>query len=362
MVFHSVPTNKSVNKSLAEIQPGEVKTFLCPDVIQALSQLELYQIDGDIDGKVVVQNWEKLPEHEAIIKEILQVFARVALAIWPMWYEQEIAFCSSQESLLQDSLINQFKLRELQASRKEVFLSWLKAAVNACQAGKLPLFKHFTRTVQVSQLALAIAPNNLIIVLAISDRHPSDYRLLSLARASTWLAQETKASVVVLIPEELAAQQELDSILYGAISFPILAQQTVIRSTEEEAKYVIWPIRGKPHPLSPGEQLLAQKLLQDPELASLFCFNQNVQTSRGKKYLVDLLWKEGKIVVEVDGYRHHGNSFAFVQDRHRDYELLISGYVVLRLPHDEVVNDVEIAVEKIRDVVKFRRQQQLSIK
>jgi very-short-patch-repair endonuclease len=77
---------------------------------------------------------------------------------------------------------------------------------------------------------------------------------------------------------------------------------------------------------------------------------------------VDLLWLKGKVVVEIDGYRHHGNSFAFVEDRHRDYELLISGYIVLRLSHDEVVSDVEIAVEKIRDVVKFRHSQQSIIK
>jgi very-short-patch-repair endonuclease len=42
-------------------------------------------------------------------------------------------------------------------------------------------------------------------------------------------------------------------------------------------------------------------------------------------------------------------------DRHRDYELLISGYVVLRLPHEQVLEDPAIAVEKIRDVVRFRR-------
>jgi very-short-patch-repair endonuclease len=354
-------SSESFKKFLTEIQEGEVKTFLCPDVMTAISQLELYQTEGSIEGKVVVKTWEKLPGHEAIIEDILQVLARVALAIWPMWYEQEVAFCSSPENNLQDSLINQFKLLEIQTTRKEVFLPWLKAAVKSCQAGKLPLFKDFSRTIQVSQLALVIAPTNLTIVLAISDRHPFNHRLLSLANAATWLVQETKTRVVVLIPTELAAQQELDGILYGAILFPILAQPTVSPPTEEEAKYVIWPILGKPHPLSPGEQLLAQKLSQDSELASLFCFNQSVQTLRGKKYLVDLLWEEGKIVVEVDGYRHHGNFFAFAADRHRDYELLISGYAVLRLPHDEVINDVEITLEKIRDVVKFRRQQQLSI-
>lgn len=351
-----------LSKYLTQIRGGEVKTFLCTDVIEAISQLELYEVGSSIDGKVVVQTWEKLPEHETVLEEILHVLARVTLAIWPMWYGQEVAFCVSEERPLEDALLNQFKLRELQATRQDVCLPWLKAAVSVCQAGKLPVFQHFSRTVQVSQLALAISPSDLVIVLALCDRHPPQYRLLSLAKASTWLAQATQARVVVLIPADLAAQQELDSILYGAISFPILVPQAVARPIEEESKHIIWPIRGKPHPYSPGEQLLARKLSQDTELANLFFFNQSVETSRGKRYLVDLLWLEGKVVVEIDGYRHHGNSFAFVEDRHRDYELLISGYVVLRLPHDEVVNDVEIAVEKIRDVVKFRHSQPLIIK
>jgi len=347
-----------LNKYLTQIPMGDVRTFLSTDVAEVISHLEGFGVNGSVAGKVVVQTWERLPEHEAILEDILQSLAKVTLAIWPFWYGQEVIFHASGENILEDHLLNQFKLRELQATRQDVCLPWLNAAVNACQMDKLPVLQSFPRTLQVSQLALAIDPTDLVAILAVCDLHPQEYRLLSLARAATWLAQSTQARVAVLIPEELAVQRELDSILYGVISLPSLVQQTVVRATEEEAKHVIWPIQGKPHPFSPGEQLLARKLSQDAELASLFFFNQNLETLHGRRYLVDLLWLEGKVVVEIDGYRHHGNAFAFVEDRRRDYELLISGYVVLRLPHDEVVNDVEIAVEKIRDVVKFRRSQQ----
>lgn len=342
-----------LSKYLTQIPVGEVKAFLCAHVIEAISPLEVSEVTGSIDRKVVVQTWERLPEHKAVLEDILQALAKVTLAIWPLWYGQEVTFHSSGESTLEDSLLSQFKLQELQATRQDVCIPWLKAAVGACQVGRLPVLDSFSRTVQVSQLALAINP--FIVILAVCDRQPQEYRLLSLARAATWLAQETKARVAVLIPDDLAEHRELDSILYGAILLPSLVEQTTKSSTNEESKHIIWPIQGKPHPFSPGEQILAQKLSQDVELAKLFFFNQSVETSRGRRYLVDLLWSDGKVVVEVDGYRHHGNSFAFIEDRHRDYELLISGYIVLRLPHDEVVNDVEIAVEKIRDVVRFRQ-------
>ena len=345
-----------------QIPEGVVKAFLCTDVTEAISQMGLSEVvssmDGTMDGKVVVQSWESLPDHEAVLADILQALATVTLALWPMWYGQEVSLQAAAESTLEESLLHQFKLHKLQATRQDLYLPWLKAAVGACQVGKLPVFQNFSRTVQVSQLALAIAPANLLVVLAICDRYPPSHRLLSLARAATWLAQETKTRVAVLIPAELAKQRELDSILYGAIALPDWVPQKVAQTTVEEAKHIIWPIQGKPHPFSPGEQLLAKFLSQDTELASLFWFNQSIETSRGRRYLVDLLWLDGKVVVEVDGYRHHSNMFAFTEDRHRDYELLISGYLVLRLTHDEVITDIAIAVEKIRDVVKFRRRQQ----
>jgi very-short-patch-repair endonuclease len=124
----------------------------------------------------------------------------------------------------------------------------------------------------------------------------------------------------------------------------------------EEHKSLCWPINGVPYPFSPGKQALAGRLAWDPELAGLFEFNQKVTTVHASQYLVDLLWPAGKIIVEVDGYKYHGNRAAFSQDRYRDYELVISGYTVLRLPHDEVVGDVMLAVEKIRDIVRFQRK------
>jgi very-short-patch-repair endonuclease len=90
-------------------------------------------------------------------------------------------------------------------------------------------------------------------------------------------------------------------------------------------------------------------------LAGLFRFNIRVATRNGNKYLVDLVWTEGKIIIEVDGYEFHSDRGTFSGDRRRDYELIISGYLVIRLPQDEVVEDVGLAVEKIRDVVLFRQ-------
>jgi very-short-patch-repair endonuclease len=93
---------------------------------------------------------------------------------------------------------------------------------------------------------------------------------------------------------------------------------------------------------------MAAVLAADVELGDLFAFNQTVATMRGSQHI---LW-----VVELDGYESHGSRSAFAGDRHRDYELMLSGYVVLRLANDEIAQDCEKALEKIRDLVRLRRQ------
>ena len=54
--------------------------------------------------------------------------------------------------------------------------------------------------------------------------------------------------------------------------------------------------------------------------------------------------------------RDHGSRSSFARDRHRDYELMLSGYVVLRLANDEIAQDCEKALEKIRDLARLRRR------
>src|SRR5262249_11667757 len=123
----------------------------------------------------------------------------------------------------------------------------------------------------------------------------------------------------------------------------------------EDNEAWIAPWRGLPHPLSEIEQRLAKVLGTDAELAPLFVFNQFVETVRGSRPKVDLVWTEGRLVVELDGYGSHGNRAAFMYDRHRDYELTLSGYTVVRLANDEIAQDIQRALEKIRDVVRLCR-------
>ena len=352
----------SLDNYLTKISPGEVKTFLCAQVLDILSQIEFTDV-GDL--RLVVQMWDKLPQQDCLIADILQTLAEAAYGIWPAWYYQDAPFLDEDGVTTETTLLNQFKCLDLKRGSQAICLPWLKQAVHACQTHKAPILSEFSRALQLSQLLLAIEPNHVIIVVVVADPAPARHQLLGLARSVQWLADKTQAPIALMLSEQLARVPELDSVLYGAVSLPVATSAAVIQLpggavegvADEETKHILVPVLGRPHPFSPGEKLLAERLARDAELRPLFQFNRTVRTVRHNTYLVDLLWADGRVVVEVDGYRYHSNTFAFSRDRHRDYELLISGYVVLRLPHDEVVSDIEITVEKIRDVVQFRRHQ-----
>jgi very-short-patch-repair endonuclease len=48
-------------------------------------------------------------------------------------------------------------------------------------------------------------------------------------------------------------------------------------------------------------------------------------------YEVDFLWREQRLVIEVDGFRYHSSPAAFERDRRRDADLQASGLSVLRI-------------------------------
>jgi very-short-patch-repair endonuclease len=62
---------------------------------------------------------------------------------------------------------------------------------------------------------------------------------------------------------------------------------------------------------------------------------------------VDLL-VEGRLVVELDGFEHHGSRRAFVEDRRRDRALVALGLLVLRFTYDDVLASPDTVVRAVR--------------
>ena len=65
-------------------------------------------------------------------------------------------------------------------------------------------------------------------------------------------------------------------------------------------------------------------------------------------YEVDFLWRSQRLVVEVDGFRHHGHRAAFESDRARDAALQSLGYRVLRFTYRQLTEEPSSVVAALR--------------
>ncbi|MEZ0447866.1 DUF559 domain-containing protein [Cellulomonas sp. ICMP 17802] len=64
----------------------------------------------------------------------------------------------------------------------------------------------------------------------------------------------------------------------------------------------------------------------------------------------------GRVVVELDGFAYHSGPVEFREDRRRDRELALQGYVVLRFTAQDVLHDVARLVAVVRAAVGMSRR------
>jgi very-short-patch-repair endonuclease len=96
-------------------------------------------------------------------------------------------------------------------------------------------------------------------------------------------------------------------------------------------------------------ELIASAALPRPET--------NVRVGR---YEVDFLWREQRLVAEVDGYAFHGTRAAFERDRIRDGEFQAHGYAVLRITWRQIVEAPDATIARIARTVGHRTAAHLS--
>ena len=65
-------------------------------------------------------------------------------------------------------------------------------------------------------------------------------------------------------------------------------------------------------------------------------------------YWVDILFPARRLVIEIDGWRVHGDRGAFESDRRRRNELVLAGYTVLNFTWRQLVDDPEWVITVVR--------------
>jgi very-short-patch-repair endonuclease len=283
----------------------------------------------------------------------------------------------------------------------------------SCREGRLPLLTELTSAERVRQLSLALDPEQLVIELLVRSIEPPPAGwLFAFGKGAEWVARNSGARVVMVVPDVFAQASELDSVTYGALAVArdrtkqsakhgsakrgrrqaandnetgrdaeAVDRKATTRETGADGSFTqpaqsiredaaaaqadrdasspavsVGAVIGKPHPGSDAEQRLHAKLIADAELGSLFRFNQLVKTRHGTTPRVDLVWPDGKLIIEIDGHADHSRAGKFCHDRERDYQLLITGYRVLRVPEMFVLMDPQLTLERIRTAVHYLKE------
>ncbi|HLK79954.1 MAG TPA: DUF559 domain-containing protein [Xanthobacteraceae bacterium] len=298
------------------------------------------------------------PTTEAIVEQVIDLLAETARRLWPVWFTN-VSFNGCRNDTLGRLAIGAIARRAVEEI-PNLSPSWTEEAARLVLDNCPPRVSGIPAAIELGQLALAISRTGLILAADMNATVQTARNPAAVVRALEWVAQVSQGSVIALFSHLPQSEPPFDRILYGSRQvMPDTAAPQLNPPEPSGHDHEPWiaPWRGLPHPLSEIEKRLAQAIGADIELAPLFTFNQFIDTVRGSRPKVDLVWTTGRLVVELDGYGSHGNRTAFMYDRHRDYELILSGYTVLRLANDEVVQDCGKAVEKIRDFVRLRRAQ-----
>lgn len=354
-----VSARSELPRLILSTAPGRVR------LVAGIGARELFSVLDAADGAdesrlALFVRPKRAAASEALIEELLERLAAVALRLWPVWWGN-VDFSDLRGDALGREAA---RLRLRSASRKipQLSLAWAQAATDLAMAGGPPRLKELHWKIQLAQLCLAIDRKGLVLIFedaGFAERAGSSAFIQTLEM----IAGETGAGIVLLCPVLPPFAPPYDRVLADAVQLEQPAQSGApadspdVEDWDEDCdpSLLLAPIRGRPHPLSDVEGKMARSLAADRELRGLFHHNCVIETLRGSRPRVDLVWLEGRLIVELDGYVDHGRRESFANDRHRDYELMHSGYAVLRLTNDEVLQDVAKAVDKIRDIVKLQR-------
>jgi very-short-patch-repair endonuclease len=147
----------------------------------------------------------------------------------------------------------------------------------------------------------------------------------------------TPARTLLDISETLTAR-EVEQALAKALRMHLVTREEMYQMVER-------------HPRHPGARLLRllgaeggpsftrseaeEKLLEITRSARLPAPELNVKVLGHE---VDFLWRNARLVAEVDGYAFHASRISFAADRQRDAELTAAGYRVLRFTWEDLTN------------------------
>ncbi len=352
---------------LRTLSIGRASCIFADDVADALSVSSEAATSGEAPLRIVSLTWPVVPALANELGLLVSALARAVPDFAPELYGRRLQRGSSKWMQSSIEVEAQAIVREMPAAQGIACRRILAAALQ----GEVPALGKMTHAQQARQLALAIEPTRLLVLIAVLAEPSDPEPLRSLAQGAEWLAANTSSRVSLVLPVTLRGRPELDHVTYGARAFADEPLRTELNRANAPHKRrskrgppqpqsvaanvpVIdsSPVEGLPHPRSDAEKHLHAEIMRDPRLKVLFGYNRRVSTSTGDTHTVDLFWEQGRLVIELDG-ENHRRTAQFSRDRQRDLGLLLSGYRVVRFTDGSVIDNPQWVLEQIRHLVVY---------
>jgi very-short-patch-repair endonuclease len=284
---------------------------------------------------------------DGTLNDLLRTFTAVVVALFPAWLPEAAGIEGRSGASL-----TAIKGVARSAARLTDFFTpfLLRIASAALKQEKTMNLSGFPREVIVRECAKlmrrAFSVEKVILILT-PTAVVSDEALSRVERAAIWLHEH--GSLIVWLAGPSAAHM-LRIPRIG--STPLKA--VPLEDADERVIIHITPLAGRPNPLSRAEQKLEARL-SSLSWAAGRAWNQSwAFDALHNPIYVDLIWNDGKCVVEIDG-PDHLDPAKFAADRRRDRLLQLAGFKVLRFTNDEVLDDIEQVTSLLERVVTRKK-------
>jgi len=139
--------------------------------------------------------------------------------------------------------------------------------------------------------------------------------------------------------------------LYDALSLPALLSRYPGHRGNTVLRECLARLRDMPPGVSREE--LEARFLAFLDAGDLPRPHLNAWLTIGsRRYQVDCLWPERRVIVELDGYASHGTRRAFESDRERDRKLAIAGYRCVRVTWWQLHEDPASVAADLRELLR----------
>jgi very-short-patch-repair endonuclease len=234
------------------------------------------------------------------------------------------------------------------AARLDLDVEWLRWALGLSEAGWF--------TSQAAAPGTAARLTKLLGVLpALLVRPASPRALAALAQRLFEISEEAPAADLGLAVEESAfAQWQISAParLASALTEGLIAlRPRGVDVSAPSGKAIEYD--EDTFARSRAERVLFDELQARARTRGLFALN--VKLGADPPLEVDLLCKDLKVAIEIDGYHHFRDAAHYRRDRHKDVRLQELGYLVVRVLAIDIDDELAHVLERIDRVVADRR-------